>query len=78
MKRQAAWVRWHSPELVLTTLPTVAAVTLHPAWLALTAVVAGGWALQEFRVPRPDPSPPPDGGRRAARDDQDERDEVSA
>lgn len=56
------WVRWHTVELGAVTLPTVAAVTVHPAWAALSAGAGAWWALLEVRAHR-DLPPPPDGDR---------------
>lgn len=66
------WVRWHAPELMAATLPTVAAVTVHPAWAAVTALVVGRWAWAAYRPTEP-PSPP-DGDEHG----RDEHDRASA
>ncbi|MGE3795964.1 MAG: hypothetical protein AB7I38_18840 [Dehalococcoidia bacterium] len=37
------WVRWHRVELAAVTLPTIAAVTVSPWWVAVTAAVVSRW-----------------------------------
>lgn len=69
------WVRWHCPELVAAATPATLAVTVHPAWAAVTVGVVGRWWWHEHRHPAPRPPAPPD----EARDEGDvERDEVTA
>lgn len=77
MRNAADWVRWHTVELAAVTLPTVAAVTVHPAWAALTVGAAARWVLLEVRAHRDTP-PPPDGGRRDATAGERDRDGASA
>lgn len=61
------WMRWHVAELAAVTAPTVAAVTVHPAWLAVTALFLARWVRAELSH-RPDP-PPPHPGRDTQRED---------
>lgn len=58
------WVRWHLLELTTAVLPAVAAVTVHPAWGAVTGAVIGRWVWQEYTAPRHEPGPPPEQPRR--------------
>ncbi len=51
-QRLSAWVRWHAFELAAVATPSVAAVTLHPAWWLAAGGVGARWAALELRAYR--------------------------